>query len=550
MRSTQRRKDKRLHKFRLSKKLRGGQKLDNSMVSTVLVQEPKVKQQNYKLRLRNDIDTSNTSSDTPSSVINVDEIKEDLREQLVSMQNQLLDGVESNFDYISMMKYDYFVSRIMSVIFPPMKSQVGGGDCNGELLLSNKNTNEKEDFKLMSALKNFVEIKHDFKQSSSGKDYTLNHETSILNALVAFMEYRKKSNTKLTTTYKNLHSTIMNDYFTASEKEKEELYMKKMFDVMDQSCQIINKLYLAKYVSDTKDFGRRYIDSKLQENKHDFIIQTDEDGEMKKYYLSTINNSPIEPVYSEDQVKFAFADNSITDTVMFPHVHPVERKNGGIGELGDDFKAFKTNMKVGKINTIPSFMDPANTSTQFNQENYITDMDKIGVIRRRIQELQNLQDPYSLPFLILLKNTLDDFFSYYGSLLQIRPIDLNSQQMQDFYDECISYLSTGVKKIEIFTPEILRQIKDTFPIRLGTGNDIGYVFFDVVGLQQSGGQLYSNTLKLFVADTTIDSISDFLNNVNFFPKDVKSIGTLTMESMKNSVGYFNERQLRIYSLGF
>ena len=552
MRYTKKKKQLRLNKLRLSKKMRGGQRLNNYN-STVVLQEPPMTKQskNYTLRLRND-NTSKTENPMSKHSDRIEKNNEgsieELKEQLVSMQNNIMDGIESNFDYVTMMKYDHFVSRIMSRIFPPEKRQTGGNDCNGELLLADKNTNAKEDFKLMSALKNFVEIKHDFKSSSSGKDYTLNHETSILNALVAFMEYKKRTEKKLSTTYKNLHSTMMSDYFTASEKEKEELYMKKMFEVMDQSCQIINKLNLTKYISDTKEFGKRYIEDKLKENKSNFIVQTNEDGEQKMYYLSTINNLPVEPVYSEDQTKFAFADNSITDTVMFPHVHPVERKNGGVGELGEDFKSFKLNMKNGKINTIPSFMDPANTSTQFNQGSYITDMDKIGIIRRRIQELQNLQDPYSLPFLILLKNTLDDFFSYYGSLLQIRPIDMNNQQMQDFYDECISYLSTGVKKMDIYTPEILKQIKDTFPIRLGNGSDSGYVFFDVIGLQLANGQLYSNTLKLYVADTTIDSISDFLNNVNFFPKDVKSIGTLTIESMENMIGYFNERQMRIYSL--
>ena len=502
-------------------------------------------QNNLVLRLKQP--DEHTDVNVPVEAINIEQEKQNLKTKLSDLQDFIFDTTESNFEYFSMQSYNDYVSGVVESMFT-LRRQEGGGDCNGELLLSNDGSIQKSGFTLLSSLKNFVEIKHDFKPGDK-RNNTLNYENEILAASRSVMNHLNK-NRNMDPKVESFYDYVMEKYLDSStkEEEREQLYMRRVIEFMDGNCHLTNTLNISKYISDSKDHGRRYIQNKIKENKKDRLLQTTgKNGTPELLYLSTVNNEAVTPIFSEDQVKFAFTDNSISDIVMYPHVHNVERINDAIAIVDEPLSAFKNIMQMGKINTVPSFMDPANLSPTFLSEQIISDdMDKTNAIRRRVQELQNLEDPYSLPFVLVLMDTINDFFSYYGSILRVKPIDLNDKMSKMFYDECLNYISTGIKNTATFNATYLQTMRNNFPIYVGSGTESGFVYFNVVGKKQ-GNNIYNNTLQLYIQDTTIASISSFMNKTAFFPRTPSEMSAFTMELLDSKRGLFTNSERRIYN---
>ena len=474
--------------------------------------------------------------------VDVNSVYKDIKHELIRLQDYIFDNVESNFEYFSIQSYADNVSAILESCYDRGSTQSGGGNCNGEVLLSTTSDNtKKSEFGLLSSLKNFVEIKHDFKDSAK-----LHYEPEILATSRSVMSVLKK-NRNIDPIIESLYGSIMEKYLSplTTESEREQLYMKQMIDYMNNTCHVTNSLNVSKYISNSKEHGQNYISNKT--NKEGFVFQTANEDKSEMYYLSSIDNQPVEPIFSEDQVKFAFTDNSISDVIMYPHVHAIEYTGDSIPNIDEPLKDFRSVMQRGKISTIPSFMDPANTSKEFLSANLITDeTDKINAIRKRIQELQNLVDPYALPFMLELMKTLNDFFGYYGSLLKVREFDLNEKDSL-FYDECLSYIKTGIKNTEQFNESYLNKIKQKFPITLGDDNEKGFVFFDVIGKTMAGGNVYNNKLHLYIQDTTINTISTFMNNIDIFPQNISEKSNLTIDKLESVRQIFNKAELRIYN---
>ena len=532
------RKSKRIGR-KLSLKKRGG-----GIITKVETVNRPASNQNLTLRLRNQNDESLDGDANPPNPnpVDVNSVYKDIKDELIRIQDYIFDNVESNFEYFSIQSYADNVSAILESCYDIGSRQSGGGNCNGEVLLSTTTDDvKKKEFGLLSSLKNFVEIKHDFKDSAK-----LHYEPEILATSRSIMSVLKK-NKNIDPIIESLYDSIMEKYLSPSttESEREQLYMKRMIDYMNNSCHVTNSLNVSKYISNSKEHGQNYISNKT--NKEGFVFQTANENKSEMYYLSSIDNQPVEPIFSEDQVKFAFTDNSISDVIMYPHVHAIEYTGDTIPNIDEPLKDFKNVMQKGKISTIPSFMDPANTSKEFLSENLITDeVDKINAIRKRIQELQNLVDPYALPFMLELMKTLNDFFGYYGSLLKVKDIDLNEKDSL-FYDECLSYIKTGIKNTKQFDESYLNTIKQKFPIALGDDNEKGFVFFDVIGKIMTGRNVYNTKLHLYIQDTTINTISTFMNKTNIFPQDISKKNNLTMNDLESMRQNFNKAELRIYN---
>lgn len=474
----------------------------------------------------------------------------DVRNNLQHMQDIVMDKIESNYQYFTMMKVNDDFERIMEMLFTNNiygpKTLIGGGDeCNGEILLDNDNTNS---FKMMSRLKNFVEIKHDFKKKTEAENYHLNFETELLNASKKIMGTlsvpTSSANVDDTKIYM-FYSQILQNYNseTTSDHEREKMYMKAMIEYMNANCGVINSLHLSKYISDSKEHGKLYIeDAELDVEKKKSVYTYNSEAESEKIYISTIDNKPIGKVFTIEQALFAFSDNSISDKILYPHINDVP--DDKIINIEGDIAPFSDIMSKGKINTIPSFMDPANGSYEFNKDAIQPDGSDNG-LRIRIQELQSLQHIYSYPFLRELANSIDDFCSYYGSVIKIDMSGVNKEikNMGEFESECDNYIRTGIPGSTDPT-----GILTEFPIKLGVGDQKGIVSFTMKGLTGKPPQ----TLELMVRDTTIESISSFLNHRDYFPyyyELVKSKVQITLQHLEDQFPNFTKRHSRIYLFG-
>lgn len=524
-------------KTKATKKMKGGS--ETQTINTVTSTTNKYPTYNLSLKIQDDPDNLKQPISEYSSepIIDKDEIMKNIRQIVIDLQHKIFDKVESNYEYFTIMNYQIFIdemfSRILSKSNSNNKLQVGGENCNGELLLSESGP-LKEDFRLLSMLKNFVEIKHDFNKKQDGKNYTLNYEREILDASRIIMRYFSDKN-KTGINY-NFFDSTLNTYDSGQESIREQLYMKEVINFMDLTtqCKVLNRLNLTKYITDSKVYGKNYVEKKIVEGKQNYIFQyTDKDKEkIKLLYLSTVDNNPVEKIFSEDQVKFAFTDNSISDSVLYPHVYNSDTTRQTIENLDDNNKLsdFSSILSEGNINTIPSFIDPANISVNvFSNLKLISDdNDVTNLIRKRVQELQSLEDPYSLPFLKLLIKSLNDFFGYYGSSLKINDKELNSIiSINDFEKECEKYITTGIKDPK-WNEGYLNDIKSKYPIKLGINEQKGYVFFNVLNFKNS-------QIKLIVQGTTIRTISSFLNNTSIFPVDISEINENNIETVEHKI---------------
>lgn len=536
---------KRTHKRRTHKRRRikkGGSK-------TITITPPSSSQSSSPLpkilHLRPSPTSDQEYSGQPNPLVTIG----DVRNNLQHMQDVVMDKIESNYQYFTMMKVNDDFERIMEMIFTnniygPKTLSGGGDECNGEILLDHGKTNS---FKMMSRLKNFVEIKHDFKKKTEADNYQLNFETELLTASKKIMGTLSVPTTSAIDDTKiyNFYSQILQNYNseTTSEHEREKMYMRTMIEYMNANCGVINSLHLSKYISDSKEHGKLYIeDAELNTDKKKSVYTYNSEAESEKIYISTIDNKPVGKVFTIEQAQFAFSDNSISDKILYPHINDVP--DDKIINIEGDIAPFSDIMSKGKINTIASFMDPANGSYEFNKDAIQPDGSDNG-LRIRIQELQSLQHIYSYPFLRELANSIDDFCSYYGSVIKIDMSGVNKEikNMGEFESECDNYIRTGSSGST--DP---RGILSEFPIKLGVGDQKGIVSFTMKGLTGKPQQ----TLELMVRDTTIESISSFLNHRDYFQYHYE-LGTpkvqITLQHLEDKHHHFTKRHSRIYLFG-
>ena len=555
-------------------KNRGGNPYTNSSRSssgsstmTISPTETPSPKENLVLRLKVSDEIENVQNIPEQEILsNYEEymLKNDIKNIRQKIDDNTFENIESNYQYFFMMNYTDIIENLFhEILFSksgPRKLQEGGGAyCNGEILTTSPDDKDrkldKNVFYLLSSFKNYVEIKHDFKNSTKDKQYKLNLEDEILEASRVILNIKNKKINSATDTIssaKKFYESSLDEYLNTSNPEK--VYMMNVINYMDINCKLLNRLNLTKYVTDSDAKDRNYIDKKINQGEEDYITKfksiTSSDKPYphdKQIFFSTIDNEPVKPIYSMEQTQFAFTDNNISHFILYQLVESISTTNEqGIKEVEQsNYEEFNNKMVNGKIQTIPSFMDPANRSSIFlNTDNLINPIGDItNAIRRRVQELQALNEAYSLPFIFVLMNSLNDFFSYYDSLLRVDNsyINMENQEIADFYNECINYIKTGERNDN--NKQIQQNIMQKFPIKLGIGSEEGYIFINVRGLSD-----YKDNLILKYGDTTIKNISEFLNNKNLFSIIEKEQTITKFESKLSSDTFFQNKHTRIYNL--
>ena len=561
-------------KRNISIKKRGGNPYTNSSRSssgsstmTISPNETPSPKENLVLRLKVSDETENVASMPEQEILSkYDEyvLRNDIKNIRHKIDDNIFENVESNYQYFFMMNFNDIIENLFQKILfsksGPRKLQEGGGAyCNGEFLTTSPDDKErkmdKNVFYLLSSFKNYVEIKHDFKNSTKEKQFKLNLEDEILEASRVILKIKNEKINSVTDTIssaKKFYESSLDEYLNTSNPEK--VYMMNVINYMDINCKLLNRLNLTKYVTDSDAKDRKFIDEKIKRGEEEYVtkfkgIVTNDKPypHDKQIYFSTIDNEPVKPTYGLEQTQFAFTDNNISHFILYKLVENISATNEeGIKEVEQNsYEEFNNKMVSGKIQTIPSFMDPANRSSVFlNFENLIDPRGDItNAIRRRVQELQSLNDPYSLPFIYVLLNSLNDFFSYYDSLLRVDDSYINmekNQEIADFYKECINYIKTGEKN---GNNQQIQNIMQKFPIKLGIGSEEGYIFINVRGLSD-----YKDNLILKYGDTTIKNISEFLNNKNLFSVSKKQQTIEEFEKKLPSDTFFQNKHTRIYNL--
>ena len=179
----------------------------------------------------------------------------------------------------------------------------------------------------------------------------------------------------------------------------------------------------------------------------------------------------IRPIY-EDQIKFAYVDNSISKKILYPLSSERNLLTSEEGKLlisDNSYEIFISKLDNGRVNTVANFLDPVNTSRKFTISTVIPGFtynldvsekrpidwpskDSIDSVKSRIQITQNLDDIYSFYTILILSEGFEDFFKYYGSLLRV---DFKGQisekdKREELLKECNNYLKNGISDISIF----------------------------------------------------------------------------------------------------
>ena len=475
------------------------------------------------------------------------------------IQNKyLFNDIRSNYQYFALYFHDYNFQNIIDRICNSHRdlvgpSQEGGGSddiCDGNMIYDTSSDELKKHFFNLGRMKFHMDRQHDFK---GDKRFNDSLEKKIFENYENFLDYLDKTllvgDTHL---YKDLYTTMMDKYNQKSDKYqgtsspkmsfnlntdvREHFYFLSIIDFLQINCSIINSLNITKYSSD-----QEFIKLKAPDLVFDFDDASqgnsdpgseDEEMNAKKYYMSTIENEKIDPLFSEDDVNFAFLDNNITHKILYPLSLMKNPKSGNENEItSDELDIFTTSFKNGIVNTVASFLDPANRSKSFRIHTTIphfkivsdiansitTQNNDIQVVKSRVQATQHLNEALSFYTVDLLSKGFDDYFQYFGSFLRVDFKEITQDMKDDMNAECIKYLKTGQYNETKFNDGSGSKL--VYPIRFisdPTDPDKIYgVEIDVIN-NLKGAEEPKTTISMYVGDTTIDSI---LQHVNGKPVD-------------------------------
>lgn len=341
------------------------------------------------------------------------------------------------------------------------KEQKGGAPgivCDGDMIL-NDDPLLHQAFLTAGICKTYEELAHDFDKPEYLKHHLPRLEEIYNKVISVFVN-------KLNETPDNDELNKMKSFIQKLQLRrynKEWNYYTSVLEHIDKTCGSIDDLVIIK----TKkiEHPANYADF-VTLCRNNFIIKVDN----SLYYYSTIDNNPVEPIFTMTDFYCRFSDNPTANKKLWPLLfEPDKEGERNVKTIPTEFADFTTLMR--DIKYAPGLLDPKTMGPYlpalFTMENIVDSIppEKIEQIQA-VQAMQNINVETNTHARTFLMDGINNFIQYFGSEAIIR--DPNS----------LSFVQ-----------------------------DVGGKFCGVSFVINA-----SDTIQLHYGDTTIQNISDFVKS--------------------------------------
>jgi hypothetical protein len=317
-----------------------------------------------------------------------------------------------------------YTNNLSLTPFQLQLQMVGGGKndayCNGQFI--NKSNDQLYVLYLdLLRAKSFAEKSHDFKGVTSFPSDTNDYLTAI------YAKILDKKHSDLENSYKNV-----SDLFDAiSSDTSERNYYIQILNFIDNDCERISDLTVVKYA--------KIEEYELDEKIH-YLTET---GEMDKivriynakknifesYFMLTMDNKPVQPIFDMADFRYQFADNGIATRMLTPLVKVNVDSVFVDNEKYDDDDDEPGSNSSKKISIYGKRL--SNSSSSSSKEN---------------AEEREAKDK-ALRTVTAIKSSM---FNIYYAAGMIDPKNTNPCNMSNFYPNCEGILSQEYKDYVLF----------------------------------------------------------------------------------------------------
>jgi hypothetical protein len=407
--------------------------------------------------------------------------------------------------------------------------------CDGKMLLPESHL--FEGYLVAGISKTYDELLHDFNKSDALSSHMTElkkiYEPVIEQAISHFhADDEKSENIRYKPELDKILKFIDKLHDKATSGQEEWKYYTSALEYIDVEC---NKLEELTFVKVTKLNAFKFMTGikEMLQRKHFLITfdkqinnkqtnNTTEDNDAGDYFYSKIDNTPINPLFDISDISLRFSDNSTAIQKLYPLIYDViPDKTDNKREISNELITNFTNT-LYDIKYAPGLLDSKtighpnlNTFTENNKDLTNLPDDKNKEYITRIQQLQNLNNPYAYTARRIMIDGINAFIQYFLEF----PF---TQKLIDHQDIIVGrdtdYIKTELQP-ELYPESLAQQINFVIIEETkGKGKDkeINNLIYGVSFILQpySVGDILiasSETIIIFTGDTTIQNISKFVN---------------------------------------
>jgi hypothetical protein len=404
--------------------------------------------------------------------------------------------------------------------------------CTGQMII---NPETKPAFIISGIVKTFDELLHDFTGFFSSETLTilkpiyLNNISDLTTIFDGFIRSSNPSADKDELEKIKQLITLIQSY--SAGRETEWNYYTAVLQYIDLTCNRLDELNVVKCASvSSMNLSPASIDF-LKTTGYIIEIQSGDGGEAdddegKDFFYTTIDNQPVRPIFTINDVNFRVSDNNTSYQKLLPLIYEtnddtadkrlitVSDKNELIANMYDIQYApgLLDPKTIGSYKLNTHFFGP-DINTKINAMGTLSDQSRLSL--KKIQQLQNINYVSAFHARRFLTDGINIFIEYFGSKSNIDVVS-----SQDPYTAEIAYINNGVDL------GLLNPI-DYFPNAAGYTSppSLNIDFISIVQNEYIGVKFNLNNpghhsqelIYLHYGDTTIKNVSNYINS---FPNKV------------------------------
>lgn len=308
----------------------------------------------------------------------------------------------------------------------PVRGGATTNECNGSMIES-ANPLYKS-FLDLSRFKTEEERDHDFKADKAFSPDVDSMFSTIYHQILETM-HQLVSDTQDNHSLYELFQTLMNSSIHCKRDEKEWNYYKTILQYIDKECGRLNGLTVVKYCDEESFRGDSNVKQQLLEDGYFITIPNSAGGE-KRYFMLTIDNKPVEPIFNIKDIQLGFEDNGAPFKMLTPLVMDTEKNDKGRIISAQGTQLFLNS--IIRLTYGPGMCDPKNTAStpmrrfwsnndEMTEELFPGSMDTSKLLYFQVHQDINCPGVGNLAKKELMAG-LQSFFQYFGSELLVKNV--------------------------------------------------------------------------------------------------------------------------------